>query len=261
MTLFKFLFTIFLYMSINSVLAQVYDLYQPETFKNNDGELPYRIMTPIESADLDQYPLVIFLHGSGEKGSNNRNQLKHVADHFAAAKIRVDHPAYVVFPQCPADSRWGSGEYSDQINRTGYKMAAQPSLPGKLVIDLIDELGSKLPIDPDRIYLAGLSMGGYGAFDLIARFPAKFAAAIPVCGAGDAEVLARQVNIPLWIAHGADDASVPVGTSRAVVEAMRKAGKTVVYTEFPGVEHDSWNPLFGENPLIYDWLFAQRKSD
>lgn len=234
--------------------AQVYQKYQAKEFAGSEGTLLYRILEPPELESKSSYPLVIFLHGSGERGNDNRKQLTHVAHNFLAPNIRYQYPAFVVFPQCPQDERWANGERRDDRNLI---LKDEASKNGQLVMELIGELENKLPIDPKRIYIAGLSMGGFGTWDLISRFPEKFAAAIPVCGGGDPDKIEKAANLPIWAAHGADDSVVPVTTTRAMVKALKKVNAPIIYSEFRGVNHNSWVTLFDQNPLIFDWLFAQ----
>lgn len=241
-----------------SARGQVYELFEARQFEGGHGQLNYRILPPPESSGQNQrFPLLIFLHGSGERGSDNEKQLVHVAHKFVEPNIRTKYPAFVIFPQCPQDQRWSS-------YRNGVPLEQQPddeiSQPAALVMQLVDQLTENYPIDQDRIYIAGLSMGGFGTWDLISRFPQKFAAAVPVCGGGNLRVIEKAKQMPVWAAHGSDDATVPVTMTREMIDALRKAGATPIYTEFRGVGHNSWDPLFVENPLIFDWMFAQKRK-
>jgi len=123
----------------------------------------------------------------------------------------------------------------------------------------VHDLLEREPIDPDRVYLTGLSMGGYGAWDLAARHPERFAAVVPVCGGGDPAQADRLRDLPIWVWHGDRDRSVPVEQSRRMVEALRRAGSAVRYDELPGVGHGSWKQAYGAGGAI-DWMFAQRRS-
>ena len=123
----------------------------------------------------------------------------------------------------------------------------------------LDQLIAKKPIDTRRIYLTGLSMGGYGTWDLIARQPERFAAAIPICGGGDPATAERIKHIPLWVFHGDADSAVKVSRSRDMVAALKQAGGEPKYTEYEGVGHDSWTRTY-KSPEIYEWLFSQRLS-
>ena len=114
-------------------------------------------------------------------------------------------------------------------------------------------------IDPQRIYLTGLSMGGYGTWDLLARKPDLFAAGVPVCGGGDESTAEQIANIPIWVFHGDLDSAVPVSRSRTMVEALKKAGGHPKYSEYPGVEHNSWDKAYAD-PELMKWLFAQKRG-
>ena len=135
-------------------------------------------------------------------------------------------------------------------------MKSKPTTPMSLLIELIEKVEKEFPIDPDRIYVTGLSMGGYGTWDLIARFPDKFAAAIPICGGGDPQTAMRTKHIPQWAFHGALDEVVSPQNSRVMVKALQDAGARPGYTEYPDVQHDSWVYAYRE-PHLLPWLFDQ----
>ncbi|MBN2780677.1 MAG: prolyl oligopeptidase family serine peptidase, partial [Candidatus Marinimicrobia bacterium] len=129
-----------------------------------------------------------------------------------------------------------------------------------LVTELLGALQKELPVDPRRLYVTGLSMGGYGTWDLISRMPEMFAAAAPVCGGGDEKQASRLTELPVWVFHGADDTTVPPQRSRNMVDAIRAAGgKKIRYTEYPGVGHGSWKPAYAD-PKLMKWMFRQRKK-
>ncbi len=217
--------------------------------------LLYRIVHP----DYDttaQYPLVIFLHGSGERGNDNKAQLKWGVLNFATDEMMVLHPAIVVAPQCPKGERWG--------NFTGFssggelKLQPQPTTQMKLVIGLIHHLIKTDRVDTNRIYITGLSMGGLGTYDAIERYPNLFAAALPVAGGGDPSFAHRIVNLPLWDFHGAKDAAVNPKYSRDMIESLWKLGGHPGYTEYPDVGHFSWLAAYSD-PQVLAWLFKQHK--
>lgn len=237
--------------------AQTEALWSRHHFPTTEGNvLPYRMLLPMDMEEGDTYPLVVFLHGAGERGDDNVRQLAHIARHFEDSAIRVDHRAYVIFPQVPQDQWWSGGKWDRESvslalhHQTGEYLAA--------VMHLVDSLQTYDPIDPNRIYLGGLSMGGFGTWDALARWPERFAAAFPICGAGDPTRATLMKDVPIWVFHGDADPVVPVACSRVMVEALREAGAQVIYTEFDGVGHDSWSPAFETRHLI-DWIFAQSK--
>ena len=197
-----------------------------------------------------RYPLVMFLHGGRGTGTDNFSQISgsnHMGSHvWIQRKCQAKHPAFVVAPQIPELGRWDY-EASDEL-----------SVSGELAVELIRELQIAYPIDQDRIYLTGQSLGGWGVWDMIAKRPDLFAAAIPVCGGGDPKTVSSMGDVAIWAFHGAMDREVNVEISREMVNALKAAGSGVKYTEYPSAGHEIWDRAYSEDGLI-DWLFAQRK--
>jgi len=151
------------------------------------------------------------------------------------------------------DFRWVQVEWGGKT----HTMPKQPSIPMKLAMASLDQVRKEFSIDEKRIYITGLSMGGYGTWDAIARYPGLFAAAVPVCGGAD-ELTAPQVkDLPIWCFHGGADTTVPTQRSRNMIEALKKAGGSPKYTEFPGVGHNSWDKAYSTAEMI-QWLFEQK---
>jgi predicted peptidase len=221
-----------------------------------DGEakdfkgLKYRLFKP--DAIEGKIPLVLFLHGAGERGDDNAAQTRHGVKAFTAQ--RAKHPHVLVAPQCPKDKKWNDVNWHAMSHTTPEK----PSEPMALVLELLDVLPKELPIDAKRIYVTGLSMGGYGTWDLLARRPALFAAGVPICGGGDETSAAAFAKVPQWIFHGDKDGVVKPERSRNMVEALKKAGGEPKYTEYPGVGHNAWDKAYGD-PALFEWLFARSK--
>jgi predicted peptidase len=138
------------------------------------------------------------------------------------------------------------------------KLQQNPSKPMELLIELIQQSIKKMPVDTNRIYVTGLSMGGFGTYDAIERYPHLFAAAVPVCGGGDVSRAASIAHIPIWIFHGAEDAAVNPVYSLNMLEALTKAGAHPGFTQYPEVGHFSWLGAYSD-PLMLEWLFRQRK--
>jgi predicted peptidase len=226
------------------------DLFEKRTLKLDKDTLPYRLMKPADYDPKQKYPLVIFLHGSGESGTDNEAQLKHGLKPLASAEMRKQYPCFLVAPQCPDRKRGWTGRKATKDHLAGV---------GPVVLKLISELEKDFSIDSKRIYLTGLSMGGSGTWDLLAREPQLFAAGVPICGSGDPARAEKLAKIPLWVFHGDKDKAVDVDKSRKMVAAIKKAGGDPKYTEYPGVGHDSWTQSY-ENPELYKWLFAQKKE-
>lgn len=221
----------------------------------------YRLLVPppppsgadLEAAARDRHPLVVFLHGAGERGDDDRAQLRHFGDRMASPAYRARFPAYVLAVQCPKDEKWVDVPWSAGSSTP---LPDAPSAPMRRVIAALKKTLREEPIDTSRIYLTGLSMGGFGTFDLAERHPDWFAAALAVCGGGDEREAGRLVSLPLSVWHGDADRAVPVARSRAMVDAVRALGGDVEYHELPGVDHDSWNQAYGEDGAL-SWLFAR----
>ena len=243
--------------------ADLTTLYDERSVSMSEGaallEFHYRLLRPETSADDGRnghrYPLVLFLHGAGERGNDNTKQLKYLPTWLADPALRQRHPCFVLAPQCRMDERWVDVSWADA------KSTPQPATP---TVDLaaatkaLEETLVQEAVDPTRIYLTGLSMGGYGTWDLAARMPDRFAAILPVCGGGDDRVAARIAALPIWCFHGDADTAVPVDRSRTMIAALKAAGGRPIYSELPGVGHDSWTPAYRDG-FVLDWLFSQRK--
>jgi predicted peptidase len=249
--------------NIFSMQAQDMSAFSRETLVKNGDTLRYRMLTPANYDMHKAYPLIIFLHGSGERGSDNAAQLLHGGALFLNDTARRDFPAFVIFPQCPEGKSWApfrmKRDTSGKVTGAEFLTDAPTTIPGALVKALLDSLLASGKVDPKRVYIGGLSLGGMGTFDMLARYPDLFAAAFPICGAGDvktAAVFAKKV--PLWIFHGAADMVVPPDFSRAYYAELQKLGSEVKYTEYPGVGHNSWDNAFAE-PQLLPWLFRHHK--
>ena len=251
------LFCTLLLLSVSTsfVFAQT-SRFSFNTYVSDKGDsLNYRMLFP-DYDTLRRYPLVIFLHGSGERGSDNKAQLKWGVMNFATDQAMILHPAIVVAPQCPVHQEWSN--FSEDSITHQLSLRAVPSMPMQLVIQLIHQLMKTLPIDSNRVYITGLSMGGYGTYDIIERYPHLFAAAVPVCGAGDTSKVASIAHIPIWIFQGAEDAAVNPMYSLDMVNALTKAGAHPGFTFYPEVGHFSWLAAYSD-PLMMEWLFRQHK--
>ena len=215
----------------------------------------YRLLKPAAVEPGKKYPLVLFLHGAGERGSDNELQLMYLPTWLAEEENRRRHPCFVLVPQCRTDHRWVEIDWS-----------AKKSLPQKpdMTVDMtaavaaLDAVMQAEPVDPGRVFLTGISMGGYGSWDLAARMPERFAAVIPICGGGDEATAPKLKALPIWCFHGDIDKAVPVERSRTMVDAVKAAGGTAKYTEYAGVGHDSWTPAY-RDPATLDWLFRQHR--
>ena len=183
-----------------------------------------------------RWPLLVFLHGAGERGDS----LALVGVHGPVKERRAgrDLPFVIVAPQVPEGRRWTVGR----------------------VVAATDDALARYRIDPDRVYLTGLSMGGFGTWEAIAEVPERFAAAVAVCGGGLPLGVGAARDVPVWAVHGAMDRVVPIGASVEMVRALREAGGAVRFTVYPDADHDSWTETYA-NPEVYEWLLSHRLSD
>jgi predicted peptidase len=232
------------------------DRFETHIYKPDSAALPYRLLKPRDYDPSQQYPLVLFLHGAGQRGDDNRKQLGHPMIDFAREDMRDEFPAFVVAPQCPENVQWVDTPWSAD----SHSMPEQPTKPLRLSLELVDAMQKEFSIDEDRIYVTGLSMGGFGTWDVIQRHPERFAAAVPICGGGDPAHARQIAQIPIWAYHGDNDAVVKVERSRDMIAAIKDSGGTPRYTELPGVGHDSWTAAY-TNPDLYTWMFAQARLD
>lgn len=199
----------------------------------------YLLYVPPEYAqdNAKKWPLLLFLHGAGERG----NDVQRVKTHGPPKLIRQgkDLPFIVVAPLCPADEWWSV----DVLNA------------------LLDEVVETGRIDEDRVYCTGLSMGGYGTWELAFHYPDRFAAIIPICGGGESRRhrIDRLKHLPVWCFHGSDDEIVLLDESQRIVDKLREAGGNVRFTVYEGVGHDSWTQTY-DNPEIYEWLLSHRRG-
>ncbi len=248
-----FLLTIF----FNTVAhAQLTEPFEKAEFNWEKEVMPYRIMRPLDAKDGEKYPLVIFLHGSGERGNDNEKQLYHVVTEFSKRTKRADYPCFVVAPQCSLGKRWTEVDW----NADKHVMSHTPSGELRMVKLLVDSLIKTNQIDPSRVYVMGLSMGGFGTWELISRYPETFAAAVPICGGGDESAVDSTIaQVHVWAFHGAKDDVVSVSRTRNMVDAFSAKGGTPKYTEYKELGHNSWNNAIAE-PELLPWLFSQHKK-
>lgn len=238
-----------------------------QTFTDSRGHvLPYRMLVThgrpahiearVHDVSHERMPLVLLLHGVRERGNDNSAQLSNgVAELLGSDTAAARFPCFYLVPQCPTKHRWVEVEW-DAERRV---LSHEPSLPLSATVELLDVLLRRHCIDPQRLYLIGLSMGGFGVWDLLSRWPERFAAAAPICGGGDENAVVAGRAVPVWTFHGAQDPTVPVERSRKVVAALRQAGGLPRYTEYPNVGHDAWTHAFTE-PDLLPWLFSHRRS-
>ncbi len=181
-----------------------------------------------------RWPLILFLHGAGERGNNLDLVKKHGLPKIL--QNRTDFPFIVVSPQCPRGQWWNN----------------------QVLIGLLDEIMARYAVDPRRVYLTGLSMGGFGTWSLAIEYPDRFAAIAPICGGGIPYQLDRIRHVPVWAFHGARDNIVPLFESKRMVETLERMGGQAMLTVYPQAEHDSWTATYN-NPKLYEWFLEHRR--
>ncbi len=240
-------------MTITTTAQEAVALTTARVYTNDKEEtLPYRIFIP-EKMSKKPIPLVMFLHGAGERGNDNKVQVVHAVRDLITYS-QNNEPMIIIAPQCPKNKKWVEVDW-DKLSHT---MPKDPSYGMQLTLELIKKICKEFPIDKNRLYITGLSMGGYGTWDIIQRRPKMFAAAMPVCGGGDIAGAPLFKELPIWVFHGDNDGAVPVTRARNMVKALKKCGSKVKYTEYPGVGHNSWAQTYA-NKDVLKWFFSQKR--
>jgi len=227
-------------------------------YTNDTGEVfNYRMAAPRFPAEGKNFPMIIFLHGSGECGTDNKRHIKMGLPSLMRSLLMQNQQAVVLAYQCQRGN-WWVGKLAMQPD---YRMSKNPTASMEVLMEIVGHIREIQPVDPERIYITGLSLGGFGTWDAIQRWPDLFAAAVPICGGGDISQAKRLKQIPLWAFHGDKDKNVNVECTRRMIEAMRRSGsRRYRYTEYPGVAHNSWDKAYHDQEMI-TWLFKQRKIE
>lgn len=235
-------------------------IFEKATYEFEGKSLPYRILTPADFDATKKYPLHLFLHGAGERGADNEAQLAHGGELFL--KENKEHPAIVIFPQCPKDDYWAQTTVTrtSEGNTFLFPKESKPGWAMSAVLSLLDEMTKRDYIDKDRLFVGGLSMGGMGTFELLARRPNTFAAATAICGGGNTENVPKwAASTPVWIFHGEADRVVNSFYSKTMVEALIKEGVEPRISIYKNVGHNSWTNAFAE-PDFFDWIYSHKKK-
>lgn len=247
------------------------------TYTSSNGmQMPYRLFTP-NVENNKPLPLFIFLHGRGDRGTDNGPQLYNNSGLFMNANSIVtpnsqaQFPCYILIPQCSAKTineewaKWEGNTPETPFKGLGedgsYTMHAQPSDSGAAALELIEKIIDSLAVDPNRVYLMGKSMGGFGTWEFAARKPHIFAAAVPLAGYSDPNQIPKIKHIPFWIFHGNQDEYNPVAGSQTMYKLLKDSGAQVKYTEYDGAKHiESFEMAFQEADLI-PWIFSQQRKE
>ncbi len=228
-----------------------------KTWKSPNGEeLPYRLHVPAEPQPGKLYPLVIHMHGAGSWGTNNVDQIKTGGGDFISWAKRHGEEYVFLAPQTPCRCKWVDSPWESKKST----MKEKPTASLRMAMEIIDDAIARYPVDRDRIYVMGISMGGYAAWELMQRRPELFAAGLPCCGGGDVALAPRLKDIAIWAFHGSKDNAVPVCRSRDMVAAIKAAGgEKIHYREYEGRGHNVWSPTFSDEK-VFEWLFSQRRQ-
>jgi len=247
--------------ALTAPLDEVAARFEERTTVYTGGEykeekFAWRLLKPAKIEDGKKYPVILFLHGAGERGTDNKKQLLYLPEWISDPAAREKFPCFVVAPQCRSEKKWTNVDWGAKDPSPMPEMSDQL----KVAMLALEETLKSEPCDTRRIYLTGLSMGGYGGWDLACRRPDLFAALVPVCGGGDDKQAAKLVNLPIWAWHGDKDNAVPVERSRKMIEAIKAAGGAPKYSELAGVGHASWVQAYQSEGNCLAWLFEQKKK-
>lgn len=259
----KFAFLLLAAALATGLFAQDKSLYEKHWLVRGLDTLPYRLLLPPNFDTTKRYPLVLFLHGAGERGRDNEAQLTHGWKLFLQDSLRQRFPAIVVFPQCPANSFWSNVQFRyDSLAKKRtfvFSENGAPTVAMRMLEELLTDLHKKYRISKKQQYVGGLSMGGMGTFELVRRQPKTFAAAFPICGGAAPATAGKLRRVPWWIFHGLKDDVVPPELSQNMAAALKATGADVKLTLYPEANHNSWDPAFAEKDLL-PWLFANRRK-
>jgi predicted peptidase len=254
------LLTSYLFLLAACTGAPDLSLYQKHLFTDGVDTLPYRLLLPEGYAAGKQYPLVLFLHGAGERGNDNNKQLTHGASLFVRPDVRRNYPCIVLAPQCPAGDYWSNVHVTtDSLTRKRtfhFRDDGAPTPAMATLTKLLHETLRACCVDTGRVYVGGISMGGMGTFEIVRRNPGLFAAAFPLCGGAHPATAAQMKTTAWWIFHGAADDVVPPACSQDMFIALQAEGAAAGFTLYPHASHNCWDAAFAE-PELLKWLFGK----
>ncbi|WP_163323740.1 carboxylesterase family protein [Draconibacterium mangrovi] len=247
--------------SSDSLKAYEKDYYaqkaESHIFVNENNEkLPYRLFLPENYNQNIKYPLILSFHGAGERGDDNLKQLEPWVAAWIDGKVQKENPCIIIMPQCPQDMQWVNVPWS----KGSYSISEVPATqPMKLVKELFDQVLGEYAIDKNRIYVMGVSMGGYATWNFVLNYPDIPAAAIPVCGAGDPSLAYKIASIPIWAFHGDRDEVVPLSGTTDMIDKLKQMGNNQIrLTIFENVGHEAYDMAWKNSELV-SWVFKQNK--
>lgn len=236
-------------------MSQAAEAFLAQVFGASNGvKLPYRLLMPARYRADRHYPLVVYLHGAPQDGVDNLNQLANgVGELFTNDQNRLRYPAFVLAPQCPPGEAW----VHHRTDQTDHVFQAKPTAAMAAVIELLSALGASLHIDEGRRYAMGIGTGGFGVYDLLARFPGWFIGAATFAGGGDPQQAKAYAETLIWAFHGGQDRKITPANSKLVIDAARAAGGDARLTTSVECEHDCWTKVFNNDEML-NWLFTCR---
>lgn len=223
----------------------------------NGAKMPYRLFLPDNYNPKKEYPIVLVFHGAGSRGNDNLKQLRPWVAGWMDAEVQKEHPSIILMPQCPKKQQWVNVPWKEG----SYRFKDIPeSDPMQLSKEIFDKVVQEYAVDKNRVYVMGMSMGGYGTWNFTMRYPKIVAAAVPICGAGDPSMAKKIKRIPIWAFHGDKDPTVPLAGSTEMIEALTRFKKHKArLTIYKDVGHNSYE-LAWKNPALIDWVFSQHKK-
>ncbi len=242
--------------------AQDFSRYEKKIFVYKTDTMPYRLLLPENYNPSTKYPVIFFLHGSGERGNNNEAQLIHGGDFFLVDSLRKNYPAFVVFPQCSANGTWANAKDGKDASGNYQRIflaGGEPTKDMQMVQRLVKTILQHYPVNKKQVYIGGLSLGGMGTFEIVARNPKLFAAAFPICGGANVAIAPKLKHVRWWVFHGAKDNAVLPEYSKNMVAAMKELYIPVQFTLYPEAKHNSWDNVFQE-PGLFAWMFSNVKK-
>ena len=250
----KNLLLIIVFLMFSNSNSQDLELFEKKTFEFEKETLSYRILKPLNYNSNKQYPVHLFLHGAGERGNDNVSQLVHGGKLFLKKENREQYNSWVIFPQAQKNDWWG---YKDPYK---FDYNVKESKAMSLVVKLMDDFTQRKDVDPNKVFVSGLSMGGMGTFVILNLRPEMFAAATPICGDGDPSLVSNySKKVPVWIFHGSDDTVVSPKKSLKMAKAIIENGGSPKITFYENVGHDSWNNAFAEKDFL-KWIHSKSKK-